>query len=290
MSDYKVYVEKNVVLQKEYEYRVRSWLKEQGCDVYDTIPFFKDGVTCPKRYFDEKNKFRPLFVLKEVSLGFDEVNMLQTYNEEWGFVDKHNCDFAENKFDDIRVGSFIDWIRVAKLAKGLKEVYLGNEKPCYYGENMDMSFSEGGEEYTGPIEKYRKKDKKKNKYYYKNRTNNTNYIETMDRVAVIDIKKVGGGTWAGSPLSKATKHYLYHIEPFEDLLTRQIELINPTVIVCCGRDGGNIRKYLSNVEEKVSCKIWLEGYHPRMSSNKNFYDGPVSEYKKIVTDFDYSKE
>ena len=58
----------------------------------------------------------------------------------------------------------------------------------------------------------------------------------IEKIAVLEVKKIGGGRDVNSELSIATKHYTEHIVPFCDLICREIELINPTVIVCCSRE------------------------------------------------------
>lgn len=76
----------------------------------------------------------------------------------------------------------------------------------------------------------------------------------MSQVArlVLELKKVGGGTYATSKISKATKHYTEHIGPFEDLIIKQVELIDPTVIICLGRENGKcISELLKNVKEST---------------------------------------
>ena len=51
---------------------------------------------------------------------------------------KKYFEFALNPFDDIQIGRFPTWIRIARLAKGLEEIHNGAEYCDYYkykGEN-----------------------------------------------------------------------------------------------------------------------------------------------------------
>ena len=92
--------EKEYILQKnelldEYEERVRAWLKENDkYDISEKIPFFRDGVTCPEIWFKPENNFRPLFILKEVSLGKDYVRDIDGFMKTWG--NQKHFEFVEN--------------------------------------------------------------------------------------------------------------------------------------------------------------------------------------------------
>ena len=99
---------------QEYEQRVRKWLKQDDkYGIADKIPYFRDGVTNPEVWFAEGNDFRPLFILKEVSTGKDTVEELQDFLQIW--KNKTCFDFAEYPFDDVKVGTFSQWKRVARL-------------------------------------------------------------------------------------------------------------------------------------------------------------------------------
>ena len=99
----------------------------------------------------------------------------------------------------------------------------------------------------------------------------------------MEIKKVGGGTYANSPISVATGYYTEHIEPFKGLIEEQINLIDPTVIICLGRECGCCTsQLLAEIKENVGKRIWIDGYHHQFSSNEKFYYGPLNEYKKII--------
>lgn len=182
----------NKKLMEEYEAKVREWLKKEGCNnIADDIPFFRDGVTNPDVWFKEGNEFRPLFILKEVSIGKDKTRELYDFLKEWG--NTKTFEFVENPFDDIKIGTFRQWMRIARFAKALEETSKGNYSYNYSA--MDFSYKKGREIYIGDIDGYKK---------YKPRTANQNYLNTVDKIAILEIKKVGGGTNVASEISCAT--------------------------------------------------------------------------------------
>lgn len=261
------YRTKNIELLTEYERRVRRWLVEDmGVDteLAERIPFFRDGVVCPEKWFSDGNDFRPLFIVKEVSLGKDEVSELDGFLNMWGHQTCYG--FAENPFDDIQVGRFVMWRKIAALAKGMEEVHNGKGIRPY--NIREFSYQEG-ELYKGSIKGY---------LDYHARTANSAYNDIIQRIAVIEAKKIGGGRTAGSNLSKATIHYSAHVEPFKDLICQQIELIDPTVIICCSREFFTWR-LLASIQNATSDRKWIYGYHPTMSSILNFYTKPLRKYE-----------
>ncbi len=265
-SEYKY--EQNVLLT-EYEQKVRKWLKENGQEeLSEKIPFFKDGVVCPEKWFANGNDFRPLFILKEVSIGKDSISDVDDFLDIWGNQKVFN--FVENPFDDVKIGKFILWRKIAALAKGLEDIYYGADSCDYY--KYDFSYKQGGSKYKGNIKGY---------IDYGSRTANEQYNNIIEKIAILEIKKIGGGRDVNSELSKATKYYSEHIKPFEDLICKEIELINPTVVVCCSREyfTGNL---LKSIESKTSNRKWIYGYHPTFSSIKNFYNDPLEEYKNYL--------
>lgn len=268
------YQRERTPLLEEYESRVRAWLKDVSNfkELSEQIPFFRDGVVCPEVWFQEDNSFRPLFVLKEISLGINCVPELPQYLETWGYPKRF--EFVENPFDDVRVGTFKQWQRIACLAKGMEQVHEGVNDRSY--RELDFSFKPGGEEYSGDVEGYKTEK-------FQLRTANPVYNSIINRIAILEIKKVGAGQSVRSKLSLATKYYSRHIEPFEDLICRQIELMNPTVVVCLGRESGAcISKLLENVKAMTADRPWIDGWHHSRSSNLHFFDEPIAEYEKLL--------
>ena len=68
---------------------------------------------------------------------------------------------------------------------------------------------------------------------------------------------MGGGTKADSEISIATKHYTEHIESFEKLLINQINLIEPTVVICLGRHNGACISELSKKASEQNIIMFL---------------------------------
>lgn len=266
------YRKENFELLEEYEKRVRTWLADNGDkELAEKIPYFRDGVICPERWFTNGNNFRPLIILKEVSLGINNLNELDDYLTLWG--NPKYFEFVDNPFDDIRIGTFTQWKRIARLVKCMHELYCGEETIDYH--KYDMKFIPSGEIYNGNIEGYKK--------FLNQRTANTVYNDIVEQMAVIEIKKIGAGQTAVSELSIATKHYTEHIEPFVDLLSQQIELIDPTVIVCLGREGGKcISNLLKKVKSMTGKRLWIDGYHHARSSNVHFFEEPLNVYKEYL--------
>ena len=116
------YRKKQAQLLAEYETRVREWLWDYGeKELSEKIPFFKDGVVNPEKWFAEGNDFRPLFILKEVSLGKDNISDVDAFLKKWG--NQKTFDFVENPFDDVKVGIFTLWRKIAALTQGLEALY-----------------------------------------------------------------------------------------------------------------------------------------------------------------------
>ena len=271
-SEYRL---KQTELLNEYEERVRKWLKDKGENqIAEKIPFFRDGVTNPEVWFAPGNNFRPLFVLKDVSLGVDKVSDVDQFLKTWG--NQKQFDFVENPFDDVKIGKFILWRKIAALTKGLEDIYL--EKGFSDYGKYDFSYQTGGMQYTGDIEGY--KD-------YGFRTSNPLYNDMIEKIAVLEVKKIGGGRDVNSELSIATRHYAEHIAPFRDLICREIELINPTLIICCSREYFT-QNLLEEVKNNTSERLWIYGCHPTFNSTKNFYEAPVLTYKQHMESFNVS--
>lgn len=277
------YVINNEELLNEYESVVRNTLKyglfrNADASISDIIPFVRDGVINPDVWFNETNDFRPLFILKEVSCGKDYVSQLDEYRLEWNNMTRF--EFVNNPYDDVRLGSFSVWVRIAQLAYGLCEMHY-NEKMCdYYEIKKKIEYSKG-DMYPGSCN---------DPYYvhekYRYRTANKVYDAIMDRIAVIEIKKLFGGTRVDSQLSQASGWYLDHIseehEELQLLFERQIDLINPTVIVCCGVQMKQcISTYLpKNVRLKYGDNI-IDGVHPNRGSTEQFYYVPIKKYAEM---------
>ncbi len=76
-------------------------------------------------------------------------------------------------------------------------------------------------------------------------------ISALRYVAFMNINKRGGFTECKTKLSDYAENY-------KDLIDREIKIISPDIIVCCGSD---VRTCLSNIDSCKSVPV-LEVYHP----------------------------
>lgn len=209
------YITKNDELMANWEKACREWLREKKKEDKRIIPdatFYKDGVFDPVVWFSENNQCRPLFILKEVhEKPLREkrlfVNFLGSYK---GINDR---DFCQEKADYDLWDGERTWRRLAMLAQGLLQVQESNEYPNY--ELFDKPQFDID---NIPIE-----DESLSKYR-----------SVLGRIAVINLKKMPGGSSDNSQESKRTICYPEHVKRYSDKLKYQIGLIDPTIIVCCG--------------------------------------------------------
>ena len=273
------YKSKRNELMLKYENYVRSWLKTSGVNSYiaDNMAFFRDGVVKPEIWFEETNKVRPLFILKEANTGIkfnddSEVEgIVNEYNKKWGINsnDRSYFEFAEYEFDDIQIGKFKTWKKVVRAAIGLI-----NDDDTYKTVDLNARYSSNCPKTEIPGY---------NQGVYKYRTGNVDYIDAVSRIAVIDIKKIGGGANVDSKLSKYGKTYLEHLDATKNLLIEQIKLIQPTVIVCCcGNDNEYVMNLLSSElsDSKKDIK-WIPANHPGNSykSDIEFCEPIIQKYR-----------
>lgn len=141
------------------------------------------------------------------------------------------------------------WRAFGTLAKGIISSIESNGKIIPYEEL-----------YEKPIEEYR---------------------DTLKRIAVINVKKLSGGSRVDSNTSIETKNFVCHARKFKDNLKKQIELINPTVIICCGPE---IKECFEFVNNKIYGIPTVMGLHPATNSNcrrMRFYDETIKNLIKI---------
>lgn len=272
MNSIDTYRKQKELFMSEYEKTVRQWMSDQKLNetVIKLIPFLEDGVVCPETWFKEGNDFRPLFILKEASIGIDCKSELEAYYQKWKLT---RFDHVGDEFGDIRIGvnkfkGNNPWMRIVKLAYGLKTAYETGLF-CEYNTIVNTSYIEGK---LNP-------DNVSGDSTYAHATANENYISMVNRIAVVNIKKIAGGTYAKSELSKATLHYSKHLDKvLADYLYKQIvEFIKPTVTVFCSPDISSVMKNAYG-DKLIKQFICLDGYHPSRTSTEKFYNHTVKEY------------
>ena len=267
MSEYK---EKRKNIMAEYRKKALEWISNKENNGFaDVVPFFLDGIVDEETWFAKGNIFRPLFIMKEPSTGIDGndeneiIDQLKEYIKVWGLCYDHTCE----EYGDIRIGIFPTWMRIAKLTKALE---IETNCKCGFkdcsGEEFDFRFKKG--------ELNPKKEIVKKKYL--NKTDNAEYTRIINKIAVLNIKKIGSGTSSNTILSEMGYSFDKYLKNSEicDILRRQIEIIDPTIIIVCGKgllDCVNEALGLSNIlyskdGQKIIC---IESYHPSYIKSDN---------------------
>lgn len=107
-------------------------------------------------------------------------------------------------------------------------------------------------------------------------------LETLQKIAFMNINKTGGGATA------SYEELIMHIDKSKSFILRQIEIINPDVIVSC--IGDDLNDYLFNENEwiKSGFDIWIKKYnnaklisflHP---SARSFASAPYCLLKAVL--------
>lgn len=280
MNNARQYREDNLKLMLEYEEKSRAWLHSQNgkSDISDRIPFSRDGVVNPEYWFKEGNDFRPLFILKEPSIGINTADQLPDFDREW---DRANTpewnhlsyfEYVENPLDDIQVGCSTTWKRIMALTIGLEAVAQRREPPKY--DIATFAYSKGQNNFSFPVPQIFLQKR--------TRTGNQTYIDTAQKIAVINLKKMCGGTNVGSSLSKESGYYFEYTKgEFRQLLERQIRLISPSIIILCGTENGRgLSRFLD--ETILSSYPFLEVQHPSRISVQKFYTDTLEKYNTML--------
>ena len=193
-------------LMTRYEQEARAYLRKLGrkADFVEQIPFLADGVADANIWCNADNNFRPLFITKEASIGFDSVIGLPEYYRKWD--GSTYFEHVDDPFGDIKIGvnkfaSNNPWQRIIKLARGL-ELLCKNKEFHEYSSLNYFGFETGGLRNTNNVS---------GDPVYEFQTANENYISTVNQIAVINIKKLAGGTNVGSELSVESGFYLDHM-------------------------------------------------------------------------------
>ena len=199
---------------------------------------------------DDTNK--PIFYKDGVlspDVWFDEENtfkplfILKEVNEERREGENFYCNFVEPRQDPWR-GERL-WGRIQILAAAMFELKE-------YGGECDIP------EYSDVFQNIR--DKRD---------------DICSRIAIINIKKLAGGTTVASEKSKETFCFSCHAARFADKLEQQIKEIAPSIIICCGKN--DVAKCLSMKNGTIYGIPAFNGYHPSRSSTTKFYDEALKE-------------
>jgi len=237
------YREKHEALMKEWAKEVREWTETDGI-------FYVDGVFDPDTWFNE-NKFKPLFILKEVNEQDPEAAKAELEKQDEEFKNKKFINFVgiDEKGNDPWKGKGM-WGRIGILARAMFEMKI-KENSIYHADYDQV----------------------------RGEMNEAGHQSTCRQIAIINLKKLAGGSNTASEKSKSTLCFECHAKYFYNKLMEQIRLIQPTVIICCGKD--SVIGCLRAAKEDVSITIdWdgeshniplINGYHPQQTSNENFF-------------------
>ena len=103
------------------------------------------------------------------------------------------------------------------------------------------------------------------------------YRETLRQIAIINVKKMSGGSRGNSVLSQQTRHFSLHACKFRNLLEQQIRQINPTLIICCGAEVGAC---LDIQDDRLYDIPVVTGFHPATNPNRRrdaFYNETINK-------------
>lgn len=237
--------------EQEYRNLMCEWATEvrEWTGKHDAT-FFKDGIFNQEAW--DKSEIKLLFVLKEVHEKTKGASEPSAYGIE------NSIDFVstENGGSDPYKGEEAMWKRVGILANAIFKMKTNPSAIPQYEELQ------------------------------KEMQDNNNHKKTCDRIAVINLKKLAGGNYADSKESKATLCFECHATKFYDKLIKQIDLIDPTIIICCGKNsvieslGLKKEDTVINIGEK---KIpIINAFHPQQTSTDNFYYSTLEKVRDIL--------
>lgn len=122
---------------EQYKNKMKDFFAKYSKEVWEWVGneckanFYEDGVVNPEVWFEENNKFRPLFVLKEVHEASIPDENTNKEAQRFGFLDENNKDPL------IHDGM---WKRMRILAEAMYKVYTDNKKEEY--EILEKSMKE----------------------------------------------------------------------------------------------------------------------------------------------------
>lgn len=168
---------------------------------YESITFFKDGIVCEDKF--RKSDLRPLFIMKEIRP-----------------KDTLCCYFCKNQNECKRNHIFVNDGSI----NCINLIECSNVKECV---NLWHK--------VAALMKIARQVKNKERYDY-DPVKKSDAIELIQSLAFIHIKKFSGISSLRPRITKKDfvfKRYMQN-EKCRQLLRKQIECINPTIIFCCG--------------------------------------------------------
>ena len=112
------------------------------------------------------------------------------------------------------------------------------------------------------------------------------HYENIRKIAIINMKKLGGDSSTNGKKSQKTIDWSKHGEIFVEELKKQIENISPKIIVCCGPDVFTIfnsflseenKSKIDSYYDEVTKRIIINGFHPKASKSiEDYYVKPIN--------------
>lgn len=126
-----------------------------------------------------------------------------------------------------------------KILYILKEVHeTGKNRECNFVKDADMDVQNG---YNKGLFMWRKIAAHTRCILDKDYTFNADemkdsdaYLKAVNQIAIINLKKASGGSDTNSVKSTESLNYQWHTENYNEFIQRQISIISPTIIICCG--------------------------------------------------------
>ena len=220
-------------LMDQWKTECREWAQSNAT-------FYLDGAFDAEEWFNVDNKFRPLFVLKEVNEAIDEVD------DCINFVG--TGDVGSDPWEGKGMWSSIGALAVAMFRMSKNPTTL----PEYAFVKDTMNLQQTNTE--------------------------TERQQVCRKIAIINLKKLAGGANVGSKKSRDTLDFACHARRFADKLEQQIKMLAPTVIICCGKTV--VANSLGIENGKIYSIPTIDGFHPKQNSTENFYYKTLREMRE----------
>ncbi len=207
---------------EEYEDDVRQWMPKKS----EKAIFYRDGIIGDENKYRDQT-FRPLFIFREVN-------------------DVDGCDkCGKDKQDECKGKS----IRIVPGSNGRNNIDF-----CKCNEGLSPLVSTNSQAPQSKEKDINGRTWTKVAQLVKIIKEHTAEDIGFNELAVINLEKIGGGKNVRSKESLNTLCCSCHAARFRDMLSRQIEAINPTFIIC----GGTYYEVVNNDLLKRSVKAVLD--------------------------------